>query len=32
LLSVLAQADVLMIRPAGDPARQSGDMMDCIAL
>lgn len=32
LLSVLAQADVLMIRPAGDPARQSGDMMECIAL
>lgn len=32
LLSVLAQADVLMIRPAHDPARQSGDMMDCIQL
>ena len=32
LLSVLAQADVLMIRPAHDPARQSGDMMDCIPL
>jgi molybdopterin molybdotransferase len=32
LLSVLAQADVLMIRPADDPARKIGDMMDCIAL
>jgi molybdopterin molybdotransferase len=32
LLSVLARADVLMIRPAGDPARKIGDMMDCITL
>ena len=32
LLSVLAQADVLMIRPADDPARQSGEMMECIPL
>jgi molybdopterin molybdotransferase len=32
LLSVLAQADVLMIRSAHDPARISGDLVDCITL
>jgi molybdopterin molybdotransferase len=32
LLSVLAQADVLMVRPAHDPARISGDLVDCITL
>jgi molybdopterin molybdotransferase len=32
LLSVLAQADVLMVRPAHDPARKSGDLVECITL
>jgi molybdopterin molybdotransferase len=32
LLSILAQADVLMIRPPDDPARNTGEIIDCIAL
>ncbi len=32
LLSILAQADVLMIRPPHDPARNKGENIDCIAL
>ncbi|WP_439149663.1 molybdopterin molybdotransferase MoeA [Sulfitobacter sp.] len=32
LLSVLAQADVLMIRPPQDVPRRSGEMVDCIIL
>ena len=32
LLSVLAQADVLMVRPPHDAPRESGDMVDCILL
>ena len=32
LLSVLATADVLMVRPPDDPAQQAGTMVDCIDL
>jgi molybdopterin molybdotransferase len=32
LLSVLATADVLMVRPPDDPALKSGEMVDCIDL
>jgi molybdopterin molybdotransferase len=32
LLGILAQADVLMIRPANDTPRQKGDLIDCIRL
>ncbi len=32
LLQMLAQADVLIIRPAHAPAAAAGDMVDCIAL
>lgn len=32
LLSVLAQANALMIRPAGDGARKAGDVMDYIKI
>lgn len=31
-LALLADADVLMIRPANDPARPAGDVMNCIPL
>lgn len=31
-LSLMARADVLMIRPAGDPARRGGDILDCLPL
>lgn len=31
-LSLLAQADALMIRPANDPARQAGEVVEWIAL
>ncbi|MCB5410506.1 molybdopterin molybdotransferase MoeA [Pseudogemmobacter faecipullorum] len=32
LLTVLAEANALMVRPVGDPARQAGDLVDWIAL
>ncbi|MCU0906847.1 MAG: molybdopterin molybdotransferase MoeA [Rhodobacteraceae bacterium] len=32
LLSVLSTADVLVVRPPGDPARQAGEMVDYLAL
>ena len=32
LLSVLARADRLLVRPASDPARMAGDMVPCIDL
>ncbi|MEM1419438.1 MAG: gephyrin-like molybdotransferase Glp [Pseudomonadota bacterium] len=32
LMSILAQADVLAVRPAHDRARQAGEMLDCIDL
>ncbi len=32
LLGVLAQADVLVVRPPHDPARKAGEMVACIAL
>lgn len=32
LLSVLSQADALLLRPANDPARRKGDMMDYLPL
>lgn len=32
LLTILTQADALLIRPVDDPARQAGEMMDYIAI
>lgn len=32
LLSILARADVLAIRPAGDPPKRAGDLIACIPL
>lgn len=32
LLSILSQADALLVRPAGDPARKAGEVVDCLPL
>jgi molybdopterin molybdotransferase len=32
LLSVLADANALVVRPPGDPAKAAGDMVDCLPL
>jgi molybdopterin molybdotransferase len=32
LVGVLAQADALLVRPVGDPARAAGDMVDYLPI